>query len=86
MTGSIEKRGKNSYRLVVFKGYDLDGKAIRHQKTVHCKNKSEARTELAKYIAQVENGFVVDGTVPTFKEFVEIWKRDYGRSHLRERS
>lgn len=72
MTGSIEKRGKNSYSLVVFKGYDLDGKAIRHQKTVHCKNKSEARTELAKYIAQVENGFVVDGTVPTFKEFVEM--------------
>ena len=69
MTGSIEKRGKNSYRLVVFKGYDLDGKAIRHQKTVHCKNKSEARTELAKYIAQVENGFVVD-------VFVK-WKMDH---------
>ena len=82
MTGSIEKRGKSSYRLVVFKGYDLDGKAIRHQKTVHCKNKSEARTELAKYITQVENGFVVDGTVPTFKEFVEIWKRDYGLKEL----
>ena len=82
MAGSIEKRGKNSYSLVVFKGYDLDGKAIRHQKTVHCKNKSEARTELAKYIAQVENGFVVDGTVPTFKEFVEIWKRDYGSKEL----
>lgn len=82
MTGSIEKRGKNSYRLVVFKGYYLDGKAIRHQKTVHCKNKSKARTELAKYIAQVENGFVVDGTVPTFKEFVEIWKRDYGLKEL----
>ena len=34
MTGSIEKRGKNSYRLVVFKGYDLDGRSIRHQKTI----------------------------------------------------
>lgn len=48
MKGSIEKRGKNSYRLVVFKGYDLDGNAIRHQKTVHCKNKSEAQKELAR--------------------------------------
>ena len=38
LTGSIEKRGKDSYRLVVFKGYDLDGKSIRHQKTIHCKN------------------------------------------------
>ena len=55
MTGSIEKRGKNSYRLVVFKGYDLDGKPIRHQKTVHCKNKSEAQIELAKFLTQVES-------------------------------
>lgn len=38
LTGSIEKRGKDSYRLVVFKGYDLDGKSIRHQKTIHLKN------------------------------------------------
>lgn len=82
MTGSIEKRGKNSYRLVVFKGYDLDGKAIRHQKTVHCKNKSEAKIELAKYVTEVENGFIVEGNVPTFKEFVEIWKRDYALKEL----
>ena len=74
MTGSIEKRGKNSYRLVVFKGYDLDGKAIRHQKTVHCKNKSEAQTELAKFLTQVESGLVVDGSVPTFAQFVEKCK------------
>ena len=79
MTGSIEKRGKNS---VVFKDYNLDGKAIRHQKTVHCKNKSEAQIELAKYIVEVENGFVVDGNVPTFKEFIEIWKRNYGLKEL----
>lgn len=82
LTGSIEKRGKDSYRLVVFKGYDLDGKSIRHQKTIHCKNKSEARTELAKYIAEVENGFIIEGNVPTFKEFVEIWKRDHGQKEL----
>lgn len=82
MTGSIEKRGKNSYRLVVFKGYDLDGKQIRHQKTIHCKNKSEAQTELAKFLTQVESGLVVDGNVPTFTQFVEIWTRDYALKEL----
>ena len=82
MTGSIEKRGKNSYRLVVFKGYDLDGKAIRHQKTIHCKNKSEAQTELAKFLTQVESGLVIDGSVPTFAQFVEIWTRDYALKEL----
>lgn len=46
MTGSIEKRGKNSYRLVVFKGYDLDGRPIRHQKnnTLQEKIRSTNRT------------------------------------------
>ena len=79
---SIEKRGKNSYRLVVFHGYDLNGKVIKHQKTIHCKNKSEAQIELAKYVAQIETGMVTEGRVPTFKEFVEIWKRDYGSKEL----
>lgn len=82
MTGSIEKRGKNSYRLVVFKSYDLDGKPIRHQKTLHCKNKSEAQTELAKFLTQVESRLVVDGNVPTFTQFVEIWTRDYALKEL----
>jgi integrase len=54
LTGSIEKCGKGSYRFVVFKGYDLDGKSIRHQETIHCKSKSEARTVLARYIAQID--------------------------------
>ena len=60
MTGSIEKRGKNSYRLVVFKGYDLDGKPIRHQKTIHCRKKSEAQIELAKFLTEVESGLIAE--------------------------
>ena len=82
MAGSIEKRGKDSYRLVVFKGFDLEGKPIRHQKTVHCANKSEAKIELSKFVSEIENGFVVEGKVPTFEQFVEIWKRDYGKKEL----
>ena len=76
MTGSIEKRGKNSYRLVVFKGYDLDGRPIRHQKTIHCKKKSEAQIELAKFLTEVESGLIVDGNIPTFAQYVEIWTKE----------
>lgn len=57
-------------------------KSIRYQKTIHCKDKSEAQTELAKYLAEVENGFVVEDSVLTFKQFCEIWKRDYGLKEL----
>ena len=35
MAGSIEKRGKNSYKLIFTNGYDLEGNIIRRTKTIH---------------------------------------------------
>lgn len=81
MAGSIEKRRKNSYRLIVCHGYDLQGKSVRHTKTVHG-TKAQARIELAKFVAEVQQGTVVEGKVMTFGEFTEIWKRDYGSKEL----
>ncbi len=81
MAGSIEKRGKNSYRLIVCHGFNLDGKPIRHTKTVHG-TKAQAKIELAKFVAEVEQGTVIEGKSITFKEFTEIWKRDYGSKEL----
>ena len=81
MAGSIEKRGKNSYRLIVCHGFNLDGKSIRHTKTVHG-TKAQAQIELAKFVAEVEQGTVIEGKSITFKEFTEIWKRDYGSKEL----
>ena len=81
MAGSIEKRGKNSYRLVCLAGYNLQGKPIKKTKTVHG-TKNEAEIELAKFVADVQNGMVVEGKSLKFSEFVEIWKRDYGSKEL----
>lgn len=81
MAGSIEKRGKNTYRLVVSCGYNLDGKPAKHTKTVHC-TKKEAEIELAKFVTKVQSGMVADGKSMTFAEFTEIWKRDYGSKEL----
>lgn len=81
MAGSIEKRGKNSYRLIVCHGFNLDGKPIRHTKTVNG-TKAQAKIELAKFVAEVEQGTVIEGKSITFKEFTEIWKRDYGSKEL----
>ena len=39
MAGSIEKRGKDTYRLVYFCGKNLDGSPARHTKTAHCTKK-----------------------------------------------
>ena len=81
MAGSIEKRGKNSYRLIVSEGYDLHGKPLIHRKTVHG-TKKEAEVELEKFVTEVQSGLVIDGKALRFSEFVEIWKRDYGSKEL----
>ena len=81
MAVSIEKRGKNSYRLIVSEGYDLHGKPLIHRKTVHG-TKKEAEVELAKFVTEVQNGLVIDGKALRFSKFVEIWKRDYGSKEL----
>lgn len=82
MAGSIEKRGKDTYRLVIFSGYNLDSTSARYTKTVHCKNKKDAEFELAKFVVDVQTGMVANGRSITFKEFTEIWKRDYGSKEL----
>ena len=81
MAGSIEKRGKNSYRLTVAEGFDLNGKPMIHRKTVHG-TKKDAEVELAKFVTEVQNGLVIDGKSLRFSEFTEIWKRDYGSKEL----
>lgn len=81
MAGSMEKRGKNSYRLVCYNGFDLKGNSIRHTKTIHG-SKKDAKIELAKFVADVQNGMIVEGKALKFSEFTEIWKRDYGSKEL----
>ena len=81
MAGSIEKRGKNSYRLTVSEGFDLNGNPMIHRKTVHG-TKKDAEVELAKFVTEVQNGLVVDGKSLRFSEFTEKWKRYYDLKEL----
>ena len=81
MAGSIEKRGKDSYRLSCIAGYDLQGKPIKKTKTIHGTIK-DSKIELAKFVADVQKGLYVEGKSLKFEDFVEIWKRDYGSKEL----
>ncbi len=81
MAGSIEKRGKDSYRLSCIAGYDLQGKPIKKTKTIHGTIK-DVKIELAKFVADVQKGMYVEGKSLKFEDFVEIWKRDYGSKEL----
>ncbi|MEH7354029.1 hypothetical protein V7150_10675 [Neobacillus drentensis] len=53
---SIEKRGKNSYRLSVVIGYESNGDPIRERKTVKAKNPTEVKKLLTLFEAEILNG------------------------------
>ncbi|WP_434642663.1 tyrosine-type recombinase/integrase [Thermoanaerobacterium thermosaccharolyticum] len=88
MPGSIEKRGENSYRLIVSGGYGPDGKRKRYTKTIKVEGKTEsaklkeAKKELAKFIAEIEGNTFIEPSKLTFKAFVEKWLEEYAKDNL----
>jgi integrase len=82
MAGTLEKRGEDSWRLMVSQGFDSNGKRIRHTRTIKATSKREADKALALFVAEVERGLVVDFGRITLKEFVERWLRDYAETNL----
>ena len=72
MRGSIQKRGKDSWRLV----FDLerDHTGIRKQKTVTFRGtKRDAEAELSRILAEIKNGGFVDPGNLTVAEFLNRW-------------
>ncbi len=81
MAGSIEKRGENTYRLVVSTGKNLDGFRARRTKTIHGTRK-DAEIALAEFVTEANHGLVPEGKSVTFEEFYHIWQVNYGAKDL----
>ncbi|SFU82144.1 tyrosine-type recombinase/integrase [Alicyclobacillus macrosporangiidus] len=89
---SIEKRGKNSWRLIVEGGYDATGKRIQYRRTIRVDDeailKSKRRLqdyldmELARFRQEIESGQYLKPERVTFAEFVETWKTNYADINL----
>jgi integrase len=89
---SIEKRGKNSYRLIVEVGYGPDSKRIKRSKTVNIDDQALLKTtkklqdylntELTKFKIEVEAGEYIAPEKMTFKAFVEEWRTKYAENKL----
>lgn len=77
MAGSIEKRGENTYRLVVSGGKNLDGTRCKKTKT-----RKDAEIALAEFITEVNRGLVPEGKSITFEEFFYIWDEKYASKEL----
>ncbi len=72
MRGSIQKRGKNSWRFVFDLERDHMGK--RRQKAVTYRgSKRDAEAELSRILAEIENGGFVDPGNITVAEYYERW-------------
>ncbi|WP_255283607.1 site-specific integrase [Priestia megaterium] len=82
MAVSIEKRGKNSYRLVVSIGFDSKGKRVRRTKTVKALNMREAKKLAAQFEVEVYSGEYIAPEKMLFTAFVEEWKNKYAEEHL----
>lgn len=86
--GSIERRGKNSFRLTVSCGFDGAGNRIVHRKTVKVKGKSEekqleeAQKELVKFTVEIEEGQHYGSSKMKLSAFVEQFLDKYGKEHL----
>lgn len=85
---SIEKRGKNSYRLTVSCGYDKEGKQIVKRKSINLshikpnKQMQEAQKQFTLFENEVKNGLYLDAGKITFEDFIHKWLKDYADHEL----
>ena len=76
MAGYLEKRGQDSWRLVVSDGYDEEGKRIKRTKTFKG-TESQAKKALALFIAEVDRGeYFNPGKITLTKFIKEYWLKD----------
>ncbi|GEO27059.1 hypothetical protein AAC03nite_28440 [Alicyclobacillus acidoterrestris] len=89
---SIEKRGNNSWRLIVENGYDAKGKRVQERRTIRIDDETILRSkrrlqdylnmELVKFQQEVESGQYIKPDRTTFADFVSVWKENYANQHL----
>jgi integrase len=73
MPGSIQKKGKNKYLLVVSAGFNINGKRIRYTKTITANSDAEAEKQLAIFYAEVMKGNIRNDQQLTLGEYCKYW-------------
>lgn len=81
MAGHIEKRGKNSWRLIVSGGIGPDGRRIQHKKPFKG-TEPQAEKALAAFVTEVEKGQYIPPAKMTFQEFSEKWLKEHAEKNL----
>ena len=80
--GSVQKAGESSWKLTVSGGFDGAGKRIRHTKTVHCTSETQAKKELALFVAEIARGEISTSGKMTLDEYFDYWKKNHAIKNL----
>lgn len=81
MPGSKKNVGNGKWQLTVSNGFDINGKPIRHYKTVEAKSERAADKLLAEFYVSIKKMPVMKRGKITFSGFYEIWKTRYESSY-----
>ncbi len=85
MRGSIVKRGKDSYSVVVRRGKDPNtGKYLQSWFTVKG-TKKDAEKKLSELLHQLDNGVFMKPGKATLAEYLDKWLVDYAKPKLSPR-
>jgi len=85
MRGHIEKRGKNSYSIVISLGKDPTTGKYKQQWVSVKGNKKDAEKRLNELLHQLDNGTFLKPGKTTVSEYLEKWLSDYARPNLSPR-
>src|SRR5437016_115735 len=73
-SGHLERRGPNSWRLVVFRGIDPITGQRRYSRRTFRETKAEAQLAMAQFIVELsDESFEVDTKDLTFGELLDLW-------------
>ena len=82
MRGTILKRAKGSWTIIVDVGKDSDGRRNQQWTTVRGTRK-EAERRLAEILNKVNNGLYIKPSKNTFGDFIETWLTDHISTRVR---
>ena len=82
MSGHIEKRGKNSWRLRFDVGVDPLTRKRRTRLQTFRGTHRQAKIKLAQLVSDYAKGEYVDLSKMTVAEFIERWQRDFAKTHV----
>ncbi len=81
MRGSVQGRGKDTWRIVIYTGKIVNGKRERYTETIHSHRKGDAQKRLTELLAGMEKGTCLPSGRMTVSELLNQWLEGYVKTN-----